>query len=234
MRVPIVAFQAVTERVEFECSSKKVQFRYNHFREMRTYSRQMERLLQDLDLIRKGPHRIVVEPFPTDLRSGIFAPAVRFITPLLRRQGIDGEPIRYSGLDAVPQLYVDPLLMSHVVFNLLENAVKYYHGPRSNFLVEIVAQKTDDYYTFRFRDYGMGVPSGLGESIFEPGIRGQNAYKHHVQGDGLGLWFVREIVKRHGGNVRLSRHSRPTEFIVELPCSLAHASFTAYEEDSAR
>jgi signal transduction histidine kinase len=234
LRVPIVAFGATVERIRTECEAKEFRFRYDHFRELEIYTDVMRRLLQGLDLVRKGPHRIVIEAVPTHLLSAIIAPTKRFLVPILRKRRFEEYQVKHSGFESLPKLHVDPALMTQVVFNLLENSIKYFMGEPRDFRAEIVAKRTDVNvtYTILFRDWGIGVPFDLRERIFDAGFRAPNAHEFHVAGEGIGLWLARTIVERHGGKLRLLNHQHPTEFLIELPASLADSPPPSHEDDT--
>lgn len=123
----------------------------------------------------------------------------------------------------MPKLYVDRGLMTQAVFNLLDNAIKYFHGDPASFKIEIDGCNVPTGYEIVFRDGGMGVPDGLEEHIFKMGFRGPNACESDVTGEGLGLWFARGIVRRHDGDLVLRRHRDPTEFVIVLPRYLAQS-----------
>ena len=81
--------------------------------------------------------RIPLNPQSTYILRQIIAPAVRFVRPLLGKAGFDKNTIVYSGLDKFPNVHVDCGLMTQVVFNLLDNAIKYYQGDPAHFSIEI-------------------------------------------------------------------------------------------------
>ena len=111
--------------------------------------------------------------------------------------------------------------MTQVVFNLLENAIKYQHNDRTSLnMIEIIGAQTDDNYTITFRDQGIGVPKGWEEKIFLQNVRGPTSHLYDVSGEGFGLWFSREIIKRHDGQLLLASRKNPTEFLIILPAYL--------------
>jgi len=59
------------------------------------------------------------------------------------------------------------------------------------------------------------------DRIFEEGVRGDNAMRVHVTGQGLGLSIVRQVIERHRGTIRVTNLQLPTEFTIELPYWLA-------------
>jgi len=222
LRVPAVAFRAVLERLQTECARSKYVFPYNHFEEMTIYTDVMRRLLTELDFIRLDPARIPMKFKLTSFMGVIVQPAKRFVQPLLKRRLLAVGQIRYEGLDVFPKLWLDQALMTQAVFNLLDNAIKYYHGDPAGFHMMIEGTVLPDWYEISFQDNGLGVPKGLEEQIFEFGVRGHAAHTDDVAGEGIGLWLAREVIRRHGGSLELCRNANPTEFVMRLPRSLQY------------
>jgi len=216
LRVPMVAFRAVLERLHAECNVKRYEFQYNHFDELSIYGDLMRGLLERLDIIRVGPDRVSFAPRFTNLLTSIIAPTKRFLRPLLRQRFMHPDQIVHGGFEDLPKLCIDPALMTQVVFNLLENAIKYHGGEPATFRVDIRVTRSVSGCEISFRDYGIGVPRGEEERIFLPGERGSNVRTQRLGGEGMGLWLARELVRRHGGELRLAHNSGPTEFVITL------------------
>ncbi len=104
-----------------------------------------------------------------------------------------------------------------VVANLLENAVKY-SGPEREVVVDIVTPDIDN-MQLRVRDNGIGFPRGESKRIFKRFYRVYSRATDRVKGTGLGLFIVREIVKRHGGDVTAESEGEGhgSTFTIRLP-----------------
>ena len=89
---------------------------------------------------------------------------------------------------------VDSYLMNRVLFNLLENAVKYMGRPGS---VTIRVVRKGEQVDIQVRDDGMGLPEEETAHIFEANFQGSN----HVRGQGYGLYLVKRTVEAHGGAI---------------------------------
>lgn len=106
--------------------------------------------------------------------------------------------------------------------NLLSNAIKY--SPDGGCItVDVGVEQTPDapmpHAFLRVQDQGVGIPASDIPHIFEPFRRAQNT-SGRFEGTGLGLFSVRHIVERHGGNVSVeSKENTGTTFIVQLPLS---------------
>ena len=74
--------------------------------------------------------------------------------------------------------------------------------------------------TIAIIDYGVGIPIGEEDKIFDYRQRGSNAIYFNQRGQGLGLYVCRKIISRYGGKVYLKNHNNPTVFVIELPRKL--------------
>jgi signal transduction histidine kinase len=111
----------------------------------------------------------------------------------------------------------DPLRIEQVVTNLLSNAARY-GAPGSEVKVRIAQE--GERAILSVSDDGIGIPAHQLEQLFTPFFRGANAPQGSGGGLGLGLHIAQEIVRCHGGVIRVeSRENYGTTFTVELPCS---------------
>ena len=114
--------------------------------------------------------------------------------------------------DAVP-IPADPLLLSHILTNLLSNALKYSQGCPQPVATLIY---TRHQVQVKVNDYGMGIPVNEQHKVFEAFNRGENV--QHIQGSGLGLFIAKNFVEIQGGQISLnSTPAVGTEFLVTLP-----------------
>jgi two-component system CheB/CheR fusion protein len=117
---------------------------------------------------------------------------------------------------------VDPVRMSQVVVNLLNNAAKY-TPPGGAIALTVEAERGGggaiESAVIRVRDNGIGVASDQRERIFEIFQQGDGAPQHGMGGLGVGLTLVRSLVQMHGGTVAVSSDGvgRGSEFVVRLP-----------------
>jgi two-component system OmpR family sensor kinase len=71
-------------------------------------------------------------------------------------------------------------------------------------------------------DDGPGIPEEERRRIFEPFFRGRHAQDHEIEGSGIGLNIVKQVVKSHGGRVRVaSGEGKGARFILQLPAMKA-------------
>ena len=90
------------------------------------------------------------------------------------------------------------ILIYRLVYNLVENAIKYNH-PLGQ--VTVTAYQRNKHVYLSVEDTGRGIPKKLRERVFEPFFRVDKARSRELSGVGLGLAFVREIVRVHDGSI---------------------------------
>lgn len=111
--------------------------------------------------------------------------------------------------------YCDELQSIQMIRNLVDNAVKY--TPEGG-LVEIDARRAGSGVAIAVRDSGIGIPHGEVDRIFERFYRVDKARSRRLGGTGLGLAIVKEIVRAHGGEIKVDTQlGKGSTFTVALP-----------------
>jgi signal transduction histidine kinase len=120
---------------------------------------------------------------------------------------------------AVPLVRADRAALSRVIWNLLDNAVKYSPATRiAQVEVDVAAGRVE----VRVRDRGIGIPSHEQAAIFGKFVRGDAARRANIQGAGVGLAMVRRIVEAHGGEITVeSVVGQGSTFTVAIPVANA-------------
>ena len=90
------------------------------------------------------------------------------------------------------------ILIYRLVYNLVENAIKYNHSLGQ---VTVTAYQRNKHVYLSVEDTGSGIPKELRERVFEPFFRVDKSRSRELGGVGLGLAFVREIVRVHDGSI---------------------------------
>ena len=107
--------------------------------------------------------------------------------------------------------------------NLVDNAIKYSVDGAQ---IEIEIANNKKFISIEFSDCGVGIPSKEQKKVFQKFYRGQSQNSPSVKGTGLGLFWAKEILKYHGGNIFIVKSdSSGTTFRIELPI---------YKEDKSR
>lgn len=112
-------------------------------------------------------------------------------------------------------VFVDRDRMSQIVSNLVENAFRYaVSGKR----VELRVFKEEQDVILEVRDFGVGLPQGMNERVFDAFFRLDQSRSRATGGSGLGLAVVRSLVEQQGGTVRAYNHPEGgAVFRVSLP-----------------
>jgi K+-sensing histidine kinase KdpD len=110
---------------------------------------------------------------------------------------------------------MDATLITRVISNLVENAIKY-SGQGST--VEVKTWDDEKWVYVEITDNGAGIPPEELSNIFEKFYRIKNDANHAIKGSGLGLYLVKYFVELHGGIISVeSILGKETKFLVKLP-----------------
>ena len=181
---------------------------------------QLVRLVDDLlDLNRVLYNRLELRRSDVDL-AAIIQQALEISKPLVEHAGhtleveLPASPIR---------LHADPVRLTQVFANLLNNSVKYTPpGGR----ISIAAERAGETAVVRVTDSGVGIPLDQQEAIFGMFTQLERSAEREREGLGIGLTLVRQLVDMHGGSVRVRSEGegRGSEFVVTLPVLAAETS----------
>jgi two-component system phosphate regulon sensor histidine kinase PhoR len=131
------------------------------------------------------------------------------------RPATAGHNLNFALDPAVGELLLDPLKITQVFENLLENALKY--APRGSH-IDISTRLHADEVEVCVRDNGPGIPEADLPHIFERFYRVEKGRSREKGGTGLGLSIVKHIVQLHGGRVWCeSKLGQGTAFFFSLP-----------------
>ena len=126
----------------------------------------------------------------------------------------EGKNIRLIGKCKDITMVGSDILIYRLVYNLVENAIKYNH---SGGQVTVTAERKEKHVYLSVEDTGTGIPEELKERVFEPFFRVDKSRSRELGGVGLGLALVREIVRVHDGSITVkSNPSGGTIFEVVL------------------
>jgi two-component system phosphate regulon sensor histidine kinase PhoR len=109
----------------------------------------------------------------------------------------------------------DEVHISNVIFNLLDNAVKYSEG---NPEITIATETKGTTVQVAITDHGIGIPKKSLPFIFDKFYRVPKGNLHDVKGFGLGLYYVKQMVEAHGGKIDAeSLEGKGTTITFNLP-----------------
>jgi two-component system CheB/CheR fusion protein len=175
--------------------------------------RHLARLVDDLlDVARIVGGKIALNKEPLAL-TAVVQQSLETARPLIeaRRQQLivklPDEPVWLDG---------DPVRLTQVLVNLLDNAVKY---TAEGGQIALSVERHDPQVVLRVHDTGMGMPAGLLSRVFDLFVQGERSLDRAAAGLGIGLTVVRQLVALHGGRVeaRSAGPGQGAEFTVWLP-----------------
>jgi two-component system phosphate regulon sensor histidine kinase PhoR len=109
----------------------------------------------------------------------------------------------------------DRLHLVSVIYNLLDNAIKYSKGAPN---INIHLSGNEHSLQLKVKDGGIGVPAEYKEKIFEKFFRVPTGNVHNAKGYGLGLSYVAHVIEKHKGFIRVeSEEGFGSTFIISLP-----------------
>ncbi len=169
---------------------------------------QVERVLQ-LSTLDKGELHLKREP--VDMHKVLREVASSFSVQLSERSG----ELRIDEDAKKAVVTGDPVHLTNAVFNLVDNAVKY--SPEKP-VVSVTTSNDGRWLRVTVKDNGIGIAREDIKHIFERFYRVHTGNVHNVKGFGLGLHYVDEIVRAHGGRVTVdSEPGKGSTFTLELP-----------------
>ncbi len=115
-------------------------------------------------------------------------------------------------------VFVDEMHFTNVIFNLMDNAVKYKAENRDLHLVVTTRNESDSKLVISIADNGIGIKREDLKKIFEKFYRVHTGNRHDVKGFGLGLAYVHNVIKALGGSIHAeSEYGKGTTFVITLP-----------------
>jgi Signal transduction histidine kinase len=169
---------------------------------------QVERVLQ---MATVDEERIRINRETVDIHN-IILKAVKNVQPLLQEKNGN---INYQLNAGLHHISGDPLHLTNIIYNLLDNAVKYCNKQP---YITISTQNKGKGITISITDNGIGIEKEHLKKIFDKFYRVPTGNVHDVKGFGLGLSYVGIVVRTHRGKLNVSSEvGRGTTFEIQLP-----------------
>jgi signal transduction histidine kinase len=168
------------------------------------------------DLVEKVLHIAVEERQALQIRPEPVHPAALVQELVARHQLKAAKPVQFEvDIEPTEPVPLDPLHMAGVINNLIDNAIKY---SREQVRITIRGRRDEAGWRLTVRDDGIGIPKSYQDAVFDRFFRVPTGNLHPVKGFGLGLYYVRQVVERHGGHIAVrSEPNRGSEFSLWLP-----------------
>ena len=199
LRTPLTAINWYIEMLQDKDVGVLNDKQKEYFLEIYKGSRRMVDLLNDLlNVSRLETGRLKIEPVPTDLKAFI-QEVCKELQPLVLEMGCH---LLFKLPEKLPEVNVDQVLLRQVISNLLTNAIQYSSVGKAGQVIVSLAVSPKE-YTISVKDNGIGIPKEVQGRIFEKFFRADNAHEIMVDGNGLGLYLVKQIIDAFGGSIRL-------------------------------
>lgn len=109
----------------------------------------------------------------------------------------------------------DKTHLNNALSNLIDNAIKY---SKDKIIIDITAYMDNWYFIIKIKDNGIGIAPDKQKFVFEKFYRVPQGNKHNAKGYGIGLFYVKTIVEKHGGVISLvSTIDKGAEFTIKIP-----------------
>ena len=212
LRTPIAAARAATEVLRSTPEIAQNEALREEYLAM-THS-ELDRLSVMVDSILRSSlddeSPVVLRPESVDLQS-----VVDEVVASLRLKYSSLQIDLSSTIAEGTSVWVDRASLRTIVLNLVDNSIKYSDGVPK---ILIKAVSTDEKVSFSVVDEGIGIAPSEQRRVFDKFYRISSAYRQDSQGYGLGLYHVRTLVERSGGDVKLeSMPQRGTHITITLP-----------------
>lgn len=238
LRTPLSAINWYAEMLIKGDAGKMTKTQDAYVKEIFEGSKRMGALVNALlDVSRLEIDKLTTQPEPTDVSTIITTISKELKVVIKNRQ----QTLRMHVSDVQPVI-ADPRQLRMIVQNLINNAVKY--TPDKGVINVTLRKATGDdiaqagvkqeeapYWLFSVQDTGYGIPKDDQSKIFAKLFRAENARALNVEGTGLGLFIVKQVVEKMGGHVWFeSIESVGTTFYVVAPIETRHTDQNVYNK----
>jgi PAS domain S-box-containing protein len=165
-----------------------------------------------LDVARLDQGTLQLDLVPVSLAE-LLADAVRSLEP--KAQNFNVSLTVDDGIASLPTVRADKLRLTEVIHNLVDNAIRY--TPEQG-TVKVMARQEGKEIIISISDTGVGIPEAERPRLFKKFSRIENPLSNRERGSGLGLYFAKGVVEKHGGKISLrSGVGKGSTFYVSLP-----------------
>jgi two-component system, OmpR family, phosphate regulon sensor histidine kinase PhoR len=211
-KTPIATISLAAESIT---SEKVIHTPENILRYVRIIRQENERMLnqveQVLQIAQLEKETLNLDKAPLDMHHMLQSAVEQISVQIDHREG----QLRTNFMAGDARILGDQVHMENIVFNLLDNAIKY---SKDSPVIDISTRNSGGFIDIEFKDQGIGISKEQKKYIFDKFYRVHTGNVHDVKGFGLGLSYVKAMVEAHGGHIEvLSEPGSGSSFIVHLP-----------------
>jgi len=164
-----------------------------------------------LDIAKLEAGKIIIEKKDIDLKTIVESSVTALIDVAKQKNQNITTEVRLANT----QISADERLLKEVYKNLISNAVKY--TPEKG-EIKVIVEEKDGMILSTVSDTGMGIPEEEKPKMFEKFFRAYNAQEKEKDGSGLGLYFIKQVIERMGGEIWFeSKMNKGTKFYFKIP-----------------
>lgn len=210
LKTPLATMKILLENLIYQ-PEMPTELRVEFMQDMNHEIDRLSGIITDLlSLTQMDSHETGVKRVPVDF-SALCAETVHALSPAAEKAGLRLD----TDMEADVCFLGDASKLGQVVYNLIDNAVKY--TPRGG-CVTVTLRQDGGEAVLRVRDTGIGIPPEDAKHIFDRFYRVDKARSRATGGTGLGLSIVRQMVQLHGGEITVdSAPEAGSVFTVRLP-----------------
>jgi len=170
------------------------------------------KLVQDLlQVARSEAGRIEIKVKPVSITEELKNLVVEF-KPVAAEKSIT---LHYEPDNNLPEVLADPDKLKEVTSNLMSNAIKYTLGSGT---VTITQEEKEGMVITHVKDTGIGIPPEAQKKLFQKFYRVKAKGTEEVQGTGLGLWIIKQLIEKMNGKIWVeSEEGKGSTFSFSLP-----------------
>ncbi len=214
LRSPVTAMRYLVEMFAEDHRIHHCEVTADYIKKMQEASNRLIQLVDDLlEVSRSETGRLKIETKSVSIAKNIYA-ILQEAAGVATERGIE---MRYLEDRDLPLVLADEHKLNEILSNLISNAVKYNHDGGSIVVGHRLNLETEELVTW-VADTGIGMDEEDLEHVFGKFWRSDNPEVRAHGGTGLGLYIVRQLVERMGGEVELeSEKGRGTKISFSLP-----------------
>ncbi|QJW89534.1 HAMP domain-containing histidine kinase [Spirosoma taeanense] len=204
-QTPITAIRMAADILDSPIARNQPERTEKYIRIIREETERLQHQVETmLTLARADRNTLILNPEPVRIHHLLRSIADRH-----------GSYLHLNLLGADPHLLADRLHLTNVLYNLLDNAIKYSADEPE---ITVQTKTSSDGLTITVRDRGVGIAPNLMPKIFQPFFRVHDRNQPSVKGFGLGLSYVQRIVQAHNWSIWVkSELGQGSEFIIQIP-----------------